>query len=139
MKVLVVDNSGIVRERLKDMLSEVIEGEAIGQAQDIPEALEMLHKLNSDVVILDIEMPGRSGIDLLREIKKGKQPPLAIILTNQSYPQYRRVCMDAGADFFFDKSTEFDKVAQVLKQSHKKGVTKRRDCKKSIAKTDSIS
>ena len=120
MKVLVVDDSGIVRERLKDMLSEVIDGEAIGQAKDTPEAIDVPHKLNPEVVILDIEMPGRSGIDLLREIKKRKQPPLAIVLTNQSYPQYRKVCIKAGADFFFDKSTEFDKVAQVLKQLSKK-------------------
>jgi DNA-binding NarL/FixJ family response regulator len=121
MKVLVVDDSEIVRERLKDMLSEVTEVEAIGQVKGTPEAIEMLRKLNPEVVILDIEMPGRSGIDLLREIKKRKQPPLAIVLTNQSYPQYRTVCIKAGADFFFDKSTEFDKVAQVLKQLSKKG------------------
>jgi DNA-binding NarL/FixJ family response regulator len=127
MKVLVVDDSEIVRERLKDMLSEVMEGAVIGQAKDTSEAIQMLHKLHPEVVILDIEMPGKSGIDLLREIKKGKQPPLAIVLTNQSYPQYRQVCIKAGADFFFDKSTEFDKVTQVLKQLNKKGVTERRD------------
>jgi DNA-binding NarL/FixJ family response regulator len=121
MKVLVVDDSEIVRERLKDMLSEVTEVEAIGQVKGTPEAIEMVRKLNPEVVILDIEMPGRSGIELLREIKKRKQPPLAIVLTNQSYPQYRTVCIKAGADFFFDKSTEFDKVAQVLKQLSKKG------------------
>ena len=139
MKVLVVDFSEIVLERLKDMLSEVTEGEAISRARDTPEAREMLRKLNPEVVILDIEMPGTSGIDLLREIKKGKQPPLAIVLTNQSYPQYRKVCIKAGADFFFDKSAEFDKVARVLKQLNKKGVTERRDRKESTAKTDSIS
>jgi DNA-binding NarL/FixJ family response regulator len=121
MKVLVVDDSEIMRERLKDMLSEVTEDEAIGQAKDTPEAIEMLRKLNPEVVILDIEMPGRSGIDLLREIKKSKQTPLAIVLTNQSYPQYRKMCIKAGAHFFFNKSTEFDKVARVLKQLSKKG------------------
>jgi DNA-binding NarL/FixJ family response regulator len=120
MKVLVVDDSVIVRERLKDMLSEVTEDEAIGQAKDTLEAIEMLRKLNPEVVILDIEMPGRSGIDLLREIKRRNQPPLAIVLTNQSYSQYRKVCIKAGADYFFDKSTEFDKVAKVLKQLSKK-------------------
>ena len=121
MKVLVVDDSEIVRERLKEMLSEVVEGEGISQAKDTPEAIEMLCKLNPEVVILDIEMPGRSGIDLLREIKKSKQTPLAIVLTNQSSPQFRKMCIKAGADFFFDKSNEFDKVAQLLKQLSTKG------------------
>ena len=67
-------------------------------------------------MILDIRMPGGSGIDVLREIKKGNQPPLVMVLTNYPYPQYHRKYIDAGADFFFDKSTEFEKVTEVLKQ-----------------------
>lgn len=120
MKVLIVDDSEIVRERLKDILSEVTEGDPIGQAKDSCEAIEILYKLNPEIVILDIEMPGRSGIDLLREIKKREQPPWIIVLTNQSYSQYRKVCIKAGADFFFDKSTEFDKVAEVITQLNNK-------------------
>jgi len=105
-----------MRERLKVMLSNITELENISQATDVLEALNSYHKLNPEVVILDIRMPGGSGIDVLREIKKSNQPPLVIVLTNYPYPQYRRKCMDAGADFFFDKSTEFDKVTGVLKQ-----------------------
>ena len=118
MRLLIVDDSEIVRERLKAMLSEVPNVETVDLAKDQHEARELVGKLNPDVVILDIQMPGGSGIDLLREIKKRKQPPLAIVLTNQSYPQYQRVCINAGADFFFDKSTEFDKVAEVLKKAN---------------------
>jgi len=116
VRVLIVDDSAIVRERLKDMLSEVMEVENISQAKDSPEALSSFQKLNPEVVILDIRMPGKSGIDVLQEIKKATQPPLVIVLTNYPYPQYRRKCIEAGADFFFDKSTEFNKVTEVLKQ-----------------------
>jgi len=116
MKVVIVDHSAIIRERLEAMLSEVPQVETIGQAEDQLEAQKLVRKLNPEVVILDISMPGGSGIGLLREIKKGQQPPLVIVLTDQSYPLYRKKCLDAGADFFFDKSTEFDKVAEVLKQ-----------------------
>jgi len=63
MKVLVVDDSRFVRERLKEMLSEMIGVEAISQAKDTPEAIEMLGTLSPDLMILDIEMPGRSGIE----------------------------------------------------------------------------
>ena len=116
VKVLLVDDSSIVRERLKAMLSEVPKVETVSQAKDQVEAMELLNKLNPEVVILDIEMPGGSGIELLSKLKRRKQPPLAIVLTNFSGSQYRKKCMDAGADFFFDKSFEFDKVTEVLNQ-----------------------
>jgi len=116
MKILIVDDSAIVRERLKAMLSEVTELKNISQAKDSLEALSSFQKWNLEVVILDIRMPGKSGIDVLQKIKKATTPPLVIILTNYPYPQYRRKCIEAGADFFFDKSTEFDKVTEVLKQ-----------------------
>lgn len=117
MKVLLVDDSAIIRERLKAMLSEVPEVKTISQAKDSLEAIELLHKLNPELVIMDIQMPGGSGIDMLREIKKGNRPPLVIVFTSESYPPYRKKCLKAGADFFFDKSTEFDKVVEALKQS----------------------
>ena len=61
-------------------------------------------------------MPGASGINRLHEMKKDKPAPIIMILTNYPYPQYRKKCADAGADYFFDKSTEFDKVPEVLQK-----------------------
>ncbi len=116
MKVLIADDSAIMRERLKAMLSEITELENISQATDVLETLNSYQKMNPEVVILDIRMPGGSGIDVLQQVKKATKPPLVIVLTNYPYPQYRRKCIEAGADFFFDKSTEFDKVTAVLKQ-----------------------
>lgn len=115
MKVLIVDDSAIIRDSLKDMLSEITELENISQAEDPIGAISSFQKLNHEVVILDIRMPSGSGIDVLQTIKKAANPPLVIVLTNYPYPQYRKKYIDAGADFFFDKSTEFDKVIEVLK------------------------
>ena len=116
MKVLIVDDSAIVRQRLKTMISEITELKNISQAKNSLEAISSFQEVYPDVVILDIHMPGGSGIDVLQKIKKSNQPPLVIVLTNYPYPQYRKKCLDAGANFFFDKSTEFDKVTEVLKQ-----------------------
>jgi len=116
MRVLIADDSTIVRERLSAMLSKISEAESISYAEDVPKAISSIHKLNPEVVILDIRMPGGSGIDVLREIKRNNQTPIVIVLTNYPYPQYRRKYVDAGANFFFNKSTEFDKVTEVLKQ-----------------------
>ncbi|MEW6376151.1 MAG: response regulator transcription factor [Thermodesulfobacteriota bacterium] len=98
------------------MLSELKGVEIIGQAESPKEAIEGIRKLKPNVVILDIRIPGGNGIDVLKEIKKDKPAPMVIILTNYPYPQYRKKCMDAGADFFFGKSTEFERIPEVLKK-----------------------
>lgn len=116
MKVFIVNGSALVRERLKAMLSELTEIEIIGQAQDAHQAITSIKKLNPDVVILDIALSKGNGIDVLQKIKKDKPAPTVIIFTLYSSLQYRKKCMASGADFFFNKSTEFEKILEVLKK-----------------------
>jgi DNA-binding NarL/FixJ family response regulator len=115
-KVYVVDDSEPVRERLIDMLSELEEVGIIGATGDPQEAKASIRKLAPDAVILDIRLPGGSGIEVLRSIKREKLAPLVIMLTSYPYPQYRKECEDAGADYFLNKSTEFDRIGEILKQ-----------------------
>jgi DNA-binding NarL/FixJ family response regulator len=115
MKVFIADDSRFLCERLIEMLSDIPGIEIIGHAQNVTEALTSIKKLNPDIVILDIRMPGGSGIDVLQDIKKDKQAPMVIMLTNYPYPQYRKKCLGLGADYFFDKSTEFEKVTELFK------------------------
>ena len=117
MKVVIADDSEVVRERIIAMLSELPGIEIVGQAQDVPKAINSIQKLQPDAVILDIRMPGGSGIEVLERIKKNNSAPIVIMLTNYPYPQYRKKCMEAGADYFFDKSTQFDKIIEVFKKS----------------------
>jgi len=116
MKVFIVDDSALVRERIIAMISEHPGIEITGQAENAQEAINSIRKLKPDVAILDIRMPGGNGIEVLRNIKKNNSAPTVIILTNYPYPQYRKKCMEAGADYFFDKSTEFQKIIEVLKK-----------------------
>lgn len=116
MKVFIVEDSPLLRERLIAMLSELPEVEIVGQAQGALQAINSISTLTPDVVILDIRMQGGSGIDVLRQIRKEKSGTTVIILTNYPYPQYRDMCMKAGADFFFDKSAEFEKIPGVLRE-----------------------
>jgi DNA-binding NarL/FixJ family response regulator len=118
LRVLLVDGSPIVRKRLMALLLEVPEM-VVGEAKDESEASKLLPELKPEAVVLDIQMPGGSGIDLLQKIKRGQNPPLVIILTNLSGQQYYKRCMEAGADFFFDKSTEFDSFVEVLTRYRK--------------------
>ncbi|MDH4068640.1 MAG: response regulator [Dehalococcoidia bacterium] len=115
MKVLIVDDSAIIRTRLIAMLSRIMRAEDISYAEDAPEAMNSIQKLNFDAVILDTRMPGGNGIDVLLEIKRNNQDLPVIVLADYPYRQYRRKYVDAGADFFFDKSTEFNQVMAALK------------------------
>ena len=116
MKVLIVDDSPFIRERLISAFLEIEGIEIVGEAKDGIEALEAISKLDPQLVTLDIRMPGRDGIDVLRDIKVSHPDMKVLILTNYPYPQYRSRCMAAGADYFFEKSNEFKKVVEVLKQ-----------------------
>ena len=116
MRVFIADNSMPILERLKVMLSDLSEIEIIGEAKDGIGAIKAVRKLNPDVVILDIRMPGVDGIDVLNYIKNNTQNVTVIMLTNYPYPQYRKKCMELGADYFFKKSTEFENVMETLKQ-----------------------
>jgi DNA-binding NarL/FixJ family response regulator len=122
--VYVVDDSDFIRERLIEMLSELEGVEIAGGTGDPLEAVAAIRQVVPDAVILDIRLPQKSGIEVLRDIKKDKPSPVVIILTNYPYPQYRKECTEAGADYFLNKSTEFNKIAEVLK-----GLTKNPEIK----------
>lgn len=114
MMVFIADDSDPVRERLIAMLSEIDGAKVIGEARNYDEAVEGVRSLKPHVVILDIRMPGGSGIDVLKEIKQDSRPPVVLMLTNHASPQYRKKCMEWGADFFLDKSREFESLASIF-------------------------
>lgn len=124
MRVFIADDSELFCKLLVADLSEIQGLEVVGQAQRGSEAIKLIQKLNPDVVILDIRMPGGNGIDVLQNIEKHNGTPVIIMLTNYPYPQYRRKCMEAGADFFFDKSSEFEKVIEIFEQLHQNPIEK---------------
>jgi DNA-binding NarL/FixJ family response regulator len=116
MRMFIVDDSEILRSRLVQMLSEIKGIEIVGEAGFVRDAVKEIKKLNPDIAILDMKMPDGSGIDIITAMKKDKMTTRIIIFTNYPYLQYRKRCLDAGADFFFYKATEFEKLVDVLKR-----------------------
>ena len=113
-RILIVDDSRIVRERLFSMISELPNVQVIAEADIAFEAISSIRKLKPDVVVLDISMPGGSGIYVLETIKREMPTPIVIMLTNFANDQYREKCLQLGVDYFFDKTTEFEKVIEVI-------------------------
>jgi DNA-binding NarL/FixJ family response regulator len=98
------------------ILSEMENVNIIGESTDTDSAIRDLKNKKPDLVILDIRMPGEGGIHVLK-IAGEKYPDLRVIIyTNYPYPQYRTKCMELGADYFFDKSTETETLIETIKQ-----------------------
>lgn len=114
MKVFIVDDSTVVVERLAELLKEVPEVRLAGQASDAPNAIRDIQKEKPDVLILDLQMPGGSGLDVLRAVRPSFPHLRVLVCTNYPYPQYRQECLAAGADFFLDKSIDFARIPAIL-------------------------
>jgi DNA-binding NarL/FixJ family response regulator len=116
MKVFIADDSTAVLERLADLLQEVPGVGIVGRASDVPQAIRSIPETNPDAVILDLQMPGGSGLEVLRAIRRTHPSLCVLICTNYPYPQYRDECMAAGANFFLDKSAEFEKIPVIFRE-----------------------
>lgn len=119
LKIVTVDDSPIITARLQSMLSDLGGVAFIGNASTLSKALNLIKQEKPNVVILDIHLKddvlAATGITLLIVLRK-KYPDLKIIiLTNQADEQYRNTCIGFGADYFFDKSEDFDKLPETLK------------------------
>jgi DNA-binding NarL/FixJ family response regulator len=116
MRLFIADDSELILERLSVLISEINNVEIVGHARTVPGAISAIQELKPDLVVLDIRMPGGSGIDVLDNVKCSGLDSTVIMLTNYPYPEYKKRCMDAGAEFFFDKSTEFESAIEVIKR-----------------------
>jgi DNA-binding NarL/FixJ family response regulator len=116
IKVFVADDSIVLRERLLDLLREIPGIEVLGCAEDGLHAIASIRQLKPDVVVLDIQMPRGTGLDVLKNVKHDGEGPVVMVFTNFPYPQYRKRAMEYGANYFFDKTTEFEKLREVFGQ-----------------------
>jgi DNA-binding NarL/FixJ family response regulator len=116
MKVFVVEDSAIVRERLIEMILEVDGVEIVGEADSYGTAVDGIMASQPDVAILDISLAEGSGIDVLAHVKPRLPGLRGIMLTNYTSPQHLRASAEAGAEYFLDKSVDFERIAEILEQ-----------------------
>jgi DNA-binding NarL/FixJ family response regulator len=86
----------------------------IRSADSVESAEALLAELTPDLVLLDINLANRSGIELLQFIRDKYPTVTVIMLSNQSGPRHRAVCLELGAAYFIDKSTEFGQIRSVV-------------------------
>ncbi|MBB6094489.1 DNA-binding NarL/FixJ family response regulator [Povalibacter uvarum] len=118
LTIYIVEDSRPVRERLIETVREIPNTRVVGQAEAVGDALEGVRSSQPRVLILDMQLRGGSGIRLLKQMRATGvvRPELVIVVTNYPTDDYRKASHDCGADHFFDKASEFDKVRDVLMQ-----------------------
>ncbi len=96
------------------ILEDVKYPKKISVASDYNSALQQLSVCRYQILLLDINMPGKSGIELLRSIKEQTPETEVIMLTNHSEAFYREQCKELGARYFLDKSNDFLQVPDIV-------------------------
>jgi DNA-binding NarL/FixJ family response regulator len=114
LKLLIIDQSPLVVPRIKNLLSYMADDIIIVEARSRTEASELLELVIPDVVLLDL--PREDSIDMLSKFKTGYPPVKVIVFTNYTDTSFLNTCMQTGADYFFEKSTEFNLVPVILSE-----------------------
>jgi len=114
MKLLIADDSALVRNNLRRLLERKQPDLFILESGDIASTKEMVLSEEPDALLLDIRMPDGSGFDILEYIKERGLKLSTIVLTNYATESNRDRSIASGADYFFDKSNEYNRAIEVL-------------------------
>jgi CheY-like chemotaxis protein len=112
--ILIVDDNKKYIDRLVDLLEETGNTSRIIAANNYNEAIRIIAKEKPCIVLLDMNMPGKSGIEVLRFIKAEGWECKVIMVTNHSNESYRKLCREEGADHFLDKSRDFGLIPSLI-------------------------
>jgi DNA-binding NarL/FixJ family response regulator len=115
-KILVVDDHAVVRQGVKQILNEQFQGAVIGEAQNAEEMIDRIRKFTWDIVVLDVGMPGKSGLDALKDLKQ--VCPKLPVLVLSAYPedQLARRMLKAGAAGYLTKDSAPNDLVQALRK-----------------------
>lgn len=114
LTVLVVDDSDAIRSRLCDLLVESPRIRVVAEAGDGVEAVLLFERFRPAAVVLDIQLPGLTGVEVLRRIKAVAPQCVVVMLTSFHQEAFREASRILGADAFFHKATEFESVPRYL-------------------------
>src|SRR6266446_10736602 len=120
-RILIIDDHEIVRDGLKKILNEQSQGNTFGEASTPPEALSLAAGLDWDVVVLDLSLGGRSGLEVLKELKQIRPRLPVLILSMHSEEQYARRAFKAGAAGYITKDSPRAELVRSIEKVIKGG------------------
>lgn len=117
MRVLLVDDEQLALDRLCALFEDIDEVEVVGQARDGEGALAAITALSPDLVILDVQMPGRSGLRTAAELPEGSRPEIVFITAHE---QYAADAFDVDAADYLLKPVRFDRLRQAVNRARRR-------------------
>lgn len=116
IKVLIADDHAVVRQGLRQILAETADMAVAGEAANGPEALARARSEEYDVLVLDITMPGRSGFDILKELRVEKPNLPVLVLSMHAEEQFAVRLLKAGASGYLNKESAPDELVKAIRK-----------------------
>jgi two-component system invasion response regulator UvrY len=116
IRVLIVDDHAIVRRGLRELVSDEFRGAAFGEASDARQALEQLRKKAWDLALIDINLPGKNGLDLLKELKAQWPKLPVLVLSGHPEDQFAVRVLKAGAGGYMTKESAPEELAKAIRK-----------------------
>jgi DNA-binding NarL/FixJ family response regulator len=114
LMVYLVEDSLPIRARLAATIRGIEGAELVGEAGTVGGAIDGIRATHPSAVILDLQLEDGSGLEVLRAVHPASPELHVAVLTNYATDQHRRACMDAGAEFFLDKSSDFPRIREIV-------------------------
>ena len=116
IRVLIADDHAILRRGLKEILMREMEGAVCGEAKDATETLARVQEGDWELVILDITMPGRSGLDALKDLKAARPRLPVLVLSMHPEDQYAKRILRAGASGYMNKESAPEELIKAVRK-----------------------
>jgi DNA-binding NarL/FixJ family response regulator len=114
LMVFLVEDSLAIRARLAATIRGIEGAELVGEAGTVGAAIDGIRATHPSAVILDLQLEDGSGLEVLKAVQPASPALHVAVLTNYATDQHRRACMDAGAEFFLDKSSDFPRIREIV-------------------------
>ena len=115
LMVFLVEDSLPIRARLAATIRGIKGAELVGEAGTVGAAIDGIRATHAGAVILDLQLEDGSGLQVLRAVHPASPALHVAVLTNYATDQHRRACLDAGAEFFLDKSSDFPRIVEIVR------------------------
>ena len=116
MKILIADDHAVVRQGLKQILSGIPELSSVGEADNGESALDKVRAENWDVLVLDMSMPGRGGLDILKDVRRERPQTRVLVLSMHPEDQFAVRLLKAGASGYLTKETAPEELITAVRK-----------------------